>query len=120
MAPIARLRRRLRCARGRRLAASSGRLDLCGECGEAFVCPVAWSERGPDDWWLHLRCGACGASREVVASNTAVAEYDGYLDDGMREINAAADRLAREALAAEADTLGAALQRGLLTADDFR
>jgi hypothetical protein len=113
-------RRRLRRARGRRLAATSGRLDLCGGCGESFVVPVTWSESGPADWWLLLRCGSCGRSREVLASNIAVAKYDSHLDDGMQEINAAAERLAREALAAEADTLGRALQQDLLTADDFR
>jgi hypothetical protein len=117
---LSRLRRRLRRARGRRLAATTGRLDLCGHCGEAFVCPVTWSESGPADWWLLLRCGACGASREVVASNAAVAEYDGHLDSGMQEINAAAERLAREALAAQAEVFRTALRRNLLTADDFR
>jgi hypothetical protein len=117
---LSRLRRRLRRARGRRLAASTGRLDLCGACGEAFVVPVTWSESGPADWWLLLRCGSCGASREVVASNAAVAEYDCHLDDGMQEINAAAELLAREQLAVEADTLSVALQRDLLSADDFR
>jgi transcription elongation factor Elf1 len=117
---ISGLRRRLRRARGRRLAASTGRLDLCGACGEAFVCPVTWSEAGPADWWLLLRCGSCGSSREVVASNAAVAAYDSLLDDGMTQINSTAERMAREAIAAEADTLGVALQRGLLTADDFR
>jgi hypothetical protein len=114
------LRRRLRRARGRRLAASTGRLDLCGNCGEAFVCPITWSESGPADWWLLLRCGSCGKSREVLASNAAVAEYDSRLDVGMQEINLAAERLAREALAAEADRFRIALGRNLLTADDFR
>lgn len=112
--------RRLRRARGRRLAANTGRLDLCGACGEAFVYPVTWAERGPMDWWLHLRCGSCGASREVVASNAAVAAYDSQLDAGMREINSAAEQLAHEALAAEAETLVVALDRDLLSADDFR
>ena len=117
---LSRLRRRLRRARGRRLASSTSRLDLCGVCGAEFVCPVTWSESGPDGWWLRLRCGECGASREVVASNAAVAEYDSQLDEGMSAINRAADRLSREALAAEADTLGAALRHDLLGADDFR
>jgi hypothetical protein len=114
------LQRRLRRARGRRLAATTGRLDLCGACGEGFVCPVTWSESGPADWWLLLRCGSCGSSREVVASNAAVAEYDSQLDDGMQQINAAAEQLAREALAAQADALGTALDMDLLGADDFR
>ena len=117
---LAELRRRLRRAHGRRLATSTGRLDLCGACGESFVCPVTWSESGPADWWLLLRCGSCGESREVVATNDAVAAYDNQLDEGMQEINAAAERLAREALAAEADALGTALDMDLLGADDFR
>jgi hypothetical protein len=117
---LSRLQRRLRRARGRRLASSTGRLDLCADCGEAFVCPVTWSESGPADWWLLLRCGGCGASREVIATNAAVAQYDSQLDEGMSAINQAADRLTREALAAEADALGVALDRGLLGADDFR
>jgi hypothetical protein len=117
---LSRLRRRLRRAHGRRLAASTGRLDLCAECGAEFVCPVRWSESGPADWWLLLRCGECGASREVVASNAMVAEYDSQLDEGMSEINRAAERLTREALAVAADPLGVALAQDLLGADDFR
>jgi hypothetical protein len=117
---LSELRRRLRRVRGRRLAASTGRLDLCTECGEDFVCPVTWSEAGPSAWWLLLRCGACGAAREVTASNAAVSRYDSQLDEKMAEINRVAERLSREALAAEADALGVALRRDLLGADDFR
>jgi hypothetical protein len=117
---LSRLRQRLRRAHGRRLAASTGRLDLCGACGEPFVSPMKWSESGPADWWLLLRCGSCGSSREVVASNATVAAYDSRLDEGMMAINRAADQLAHEALAAEADTIATALDLDLLGADDFR
>ena len=96
------------------------RLDRCSECDEEFVYPVSWGESGPSEWWLHLRCGACGASREVVASNYVVEAFDRQLDGEMEMIEAAADRLARESLLAEADTFGAALRLDLLTADDFR
>ena len=82
--------------------------------------PVTWSESGPADWWLVLRCGSCGESRDVVASNAAVADYDRQLDEGMTVINAVAERLGREVLAAEADSFATALQLGLLGADDFR
>src|SRR4051812_49853614 len=97
---LSRIRRRLRRARGRCLATGAGRLDLCSACGEAFVFPVTWTESGPDDWWLLLRCGGCGTSRNGVASNADVAEYDSLLDEGVAEINSYADRLQREALAA--------------------
>jgi hypothetical protein len=116
---FARLLSRLRRARRRRLHEAQ-RLNLCRDCGERFVYPVTWSESGPADWWLLLRCGSCGASRDVIASNAAVDEYDRQLDEEMAVINAAADRLEREALAAEADNFATALELDLLGADDFR
>jgi hypothetical protein len=78
-----------------------------------------WSESGPADWWLLLRCGGCGTSRDVLASNAAVARYDSRLDDGM-QILSPAECPAREAPAAEAQTLGRALERNHLGGDDFR
>jgi hypothetical protein len=56
----------------------------------------------------------------VVASNPVVAEYDRILDEDLDAIRDAADRMERETLMAEADTLGVALRLDLLTADDFR
>jgi hypothetical protein len=81
---------------------------------------VTWTESGPDAWWLLLRCGGCESWRDVVASNTAVAAFDRVLDEGSVEIELAADRLGREALRAQADALGTALQMDLIGADDFR
>ena len=80
------------------------RLDLCPTCGEGFVYPVQWTESGSADWWLLLRCGACGEWRDVVASNYAVAAFDRLLDEEMDVIKAAAEKLERESLAAAADT----------------
>lgn len=96
------------------------RLHVCRECCEEFVYPVTWTESGADGWWLLLRCGGCGRWQEVVASNTAVAEFDRVLDDSMALMRAAADRLARESLTIQADAFGRALQLDLLGADDFR
>ena len=96
------------------------RLELCPRCGEEFVYPVKWTESGPGDWWLLLRCGACGSWRDVIESNCTVEAFDQLLDEHMHVIRVAADRLDRESLAAQADTLGTALRLDLLTADDFR
>jgi hypothetical protein len=117
---IARFRRRLRRSRARKGTGGTGRLDVCLECGEAFVYPVTWGESGPADWWLHLRCGSCGARRDVVVSNHAVALFDHALDEAAATMRRSADRLSRESLAEEAETLGAALRLDLLSADDFR
>jgi hypothetical protein len=105
---------------GRHDAETKTPLDLCSECGQGFVYPVSWTESGPADWWLHLRCGACGAVRDVVASNYAVEAFDRKLDGEMEMIEAAAERLERESFLAEAETFGAALRLDLLGADDFR
>ena len=97
------------------------RLERCPRCGEEFVYPVTWTESGPADWWLLLRCGACGAWRDVIARATRPwRRSDRLLDEQVRVIRTAAERIARESLSAQADTLGAALRLDLLTADDFR
>ena len=95
-------------------------LQSCPECGTDFVCPITWTESGPCDWWLLLRCGQCGARRDVVASNVVVDEFDRVLDEELDRIRAEADRLERESLRAQADSFGTALRMDLLTADDFR
>jgi hypothetical protein len=110
----------LRRQTARRRARAGTCLQQCVECGEDFVYPVTWTESGPDAWWILLRCGACGTWRDVVASNTAVAAFDRALDEGSAEIELAADRLGRESLMDQADSLGTALRLDLIGADDFR
>jgi hypothetical protein len=117
---MSRLQRWLRGSGRGPAAETETPLDLCAECGEGFVYPVSWTESGPADWFLHLRCGACGAARDVVASNYAVEVFDRQLDGEIEMIEAAAARLARESLLAEAEALGTALRLDLLSADDFR
>ena len=117
---MSRFRRWLRRSGGRERAETATRLDVCPKCGEGFVYPVTWTESGPADWWVLLRCGACGTWRDVVASNRVVAAFDRRLDEAMNVIMAAAERLARESLTAQAETLSVALRLDLLGADDFR
>jgi hypothetical protein len=95
-------------------------LHCCRMCGEGFVYPVTWAESGAHNWWLLLRCGGCDVWREIVASNEAVAAFDRVLDQGIRAIEAAAERLDRERLAAQAEVFVTALQLDLVGAEDFR
>jgi hypothetical protein len=117
---MSRLRRWLRRSGGRDGAEPETRLHVCPKCGEEFVYPLTWAESGPGNWWLLLRCGGCGTWRDVIASNRVVAAFDRILDEEMAVIRAAAERLARESLSAQAETLSAAFRMDLLTADDFR
>jgi hypothetical protein len=113
-------RRWLRRSGGLDGTGTATRLDVCPKCGEGFVYPVTWAESGPSDWWLLLRCGGCGAWRDVIASNRVVAAFDRRLDEEMDVIRTAAEQLARESLSAQAEILSAALRQDLLGADDFR
>jgi hypothetical protein len=117
---MSRFRRWLRRRERRERAGNVAHLHLCGECGEGFVYPVTWAESGPADWWLLLRCGGCGTWRDVVASNQAVAAFDRVLDEDVDMIRTTVERLERESLKAEAETLGTALRLDPLGADDFR
>jgi hypothetical protein len=116
---MSRFRHWLRRSGGRDGAGTATRLDLCPSCGEGFVYPVTWTESGPADWWVLLRCGGCGTWRDVVASNCAVAAFERMLNQEMAVIRAAAERLARESLSAQVETFGAALRLDLIGADDF-
>lgn len=95
-------------------------LHICRECCEPFAYPVTWAESGPDNWWVLLRCGACGTWRDTISPNSAVAAFDCFLDEGTASISAELERLERELLRADAETLGTALELDLLSADDFR
>jgi hypothetical protein len=119
-AALSRLRRWLRAFLAWDRPRSPTRLDVCPECGEEFVYPVTWTESGPADWWLLLRCGACDEWRDVVASNVAVEAFDRTLDAEMAEIRATAEQLERESFSAQAESFETAMRLDLLSADDFR
>ena len=71
----------------------SRRLVDCEHCGRDFVSPVAWHELDDDRWWIRVRCGECGRSREVVIDNEQARRFDVDLDCGAREIERCISRL---------------------------
>ena len=94
-------------------------LTTCRSCSSDYVIPTAWTQHDKEHWWIHVRCGECGESREVVVSDAAAQRYDAELDRGMHEIARALDRLEREEMARDAEALATALQLDLVDADDF-
>ena len=70
-------------------------------------------------WDLRLRCGQCGAFRDIVVSDGAAKRYDHDLDRGMSEIATALAREDRERMTAEAQVFIAALEHDLIDAGDF-
>jgi hypothetical protein len=91
----------------------------CSACGSNHVHPVEWSPHNSDHWWMRLRCGSCGASREATVQDTDAELFDCELDRAQDSIRRDADRLSRERLAAEADAFATALELDLISAEDF-
>jgi hypothetical protein len=91
----------------------------CTECGTDFVHPVEWSPHGDEHWWMLLRCGSCGTTREETVPDADAEQYDRELDLAEHRMKRAADRLSRERLAVEADAFATALELDLIGAEDF-
>jgi hypothetical protein len=80
---------------------SSTGLTDCPLCRSDFVVPVAWEPVGEDRWWIFLRCGECGISRDVTVLDEVAQRYDSELQLSAAPIARNADRLESERVAAE-------------------
>lgn len=94
-------------------------LAHCDVCDADFVHPVEWSPEGDEHWWMLLRCGACGTSREATVPDAEAAQYDRELDRAEHGMQRMADRLSRERLAEQADAFATALELDLIGVEDF-
>jgi hypothetical protein len=93
-------------------------LVTCQACRAEAVVPVKWEDAG-DAWWIAVRCGSCGARREVTLDDDDARAFDRALDRGMHRIARTAEVMERRRMRAAADALSAALERDLIGADDF-
>jgi hypothetical protein len=94
-------------------------LSDCSDCGADFVHPVEWSPNDGGTWWMLLRCGACGATREETVLDADAERYDRELDLAEHRMQRAADRLSTELLEHQADAFATALELDLIGAEDF-
>jgi hypothetical protein len=94
-------------------------LSDCSDCGADFVHPVEWSPNEGGTWWMLLRCGACGATREETVPDAEAERYDRELDMAEHRMKRAADRLSAELLEHQADAFATALELDLIGAEDF-
>jgi hypothetical protein len=94
-------------------------LSDCSECGSDFVHPVEWSPNDGGTWWMLLRCGACGSSREETVPDAEAERYDRELDLAEHHMRRDADRLGQELLEEQADSFVTALRLDLIGPEDF-
>jgi hypothetical protein len=83
------------------------------------VHPVEWSPNDGGTWWMLLRCGACGATREEIVPDEEAERYDRELDSAEHRMRLAAERLSKELLEEQADRFATALELDLIGAEDF-
>ena len=91
----------------------------CACCASDFVSPVDAAERGETEWWIRLRCGKCGETREVVVSQDTADRYDRALDRTSEPIVSNLRRIERERMAADVEAFTTALRLDLFDAADF-
>jgi hypothetical protein len=106
----------------RRLPASTqpaAGLEDCPVCGRDFVYPVSWEPAGDSAWWMFLRCGECGMSREAAVSNAEADRFERALHARASVLAGAARKLQEERLSAEIDVFVTALEDDLIDADSF-
>ena len=92
----------------------------CGACGADFVHPVEWSPHDDRSWWMLLRCGACGDTREATVTDAEAERYDRDLDRAEYRMKRLAERLSQERLADQTESFVTALELDLIGAEDFR
>ena len=94
-------------------------LEVCPVCGRDFVQPVSWEPAGEEAWWMFLRCGECGMSREVAVSNADADRFERALHARASVLAAQARQLEEERVSAEIDAFATALEQDLIDADFF-
>jgi hypothetical protein len=94
-------------------------LETCLVCGRDFVQPVSWEPLGDESWWMFLRCGECGISREVTVTNQEAERFESALHTRASMLTGAVRRLEQERMSAEVARFVQALDQDLIDADSF-
>ena len=102
-----------------RRRAHDHRLETCPSCHKDFVQPVSWEPDGDERWWMFLRCGECGMSREVSVTNADAERYEAALHSRASVISRALRKLELDRMKEEVESFVTALQRDLIDAADF-
>ena len=97
-------------------------LHVCGSCRRPFVVPdaIVSAPPGVDGIVAELRCTDCGWFHIGAFPPAAIEALDRALDLTEREIHAALEVLELAADLERIDAFAQALERGWITAEDFR
>jgi hypothetical protein len=94
-------------------------LHICPSCESPLVQPVAWSEAADERWDLTLECPNCSWTETGSFNRHEVELLEDHLDEGLGEMIADLQCLARANTIAEIDRFTAALDANLILPEDF-
>src|SRR4029079_19311643 len=87
-----------------RRRAPENRLETCPVCEKDFVQPVSWEPDGEERWWMFLRCGERGMSREVSVTNADAERFETALPSRASILSLALRRLEFDRMKDEVET----------------
>lgn len=96
-------------------------LHVCPRCDSSLVQPTCW-EQAEDraHWRLWRRCPECEWRCDEVHGEAEIDAFDEELDLGTRALAEVLKAIEHENMEYVAETMSAALEADLITADDFR
>jgi hypothetical protein len=94
-------------------------LHVCFHCAGELAYPLDWSEEGPRQWRILLRCPECESRREGVFEQSAVERLDDELDRGSSALLGDLRRMTHANMSEEIEFFIRALHADVITPTDF-
>jgi hypothetical protein len=94
-------------------------LHVCFHCAGELAYPLDWSEEGPRQWRIVLRCPDCESRREGVFDQAVVERLDDELDRAAGALLGDLRRLTHANMSEEIDFFIRALDADLIIPSDF-
>ena len=99
--------------------ASPADLHVCFHCAGELAYPLDWSEEGPRQWRIVLRCPDCESRREGVFEQAVVERLDDELDRAAGALLGDLRRLTHANMSEEIEFFIRALDADLIVPSDF-
>ena len=100
-------------------ACSPDRLHVCFHCAGELAYPLDWTEEGPWQWRIVLRCPECESLREGVFEQAVVERLDDELDRAAGALLGDLKRMTHANMSEEVEFFVRALDADLIVPSDF-
>lgn len=95
-------------------------LDVCPSCGSDLVQPLRWEQKTEAQVLVELRCPECSTWMQACHTPAEMEDLDRRQSAARETIVTAYESSVKESMSALAADLHEALERDLISADDFR